>query len=340
MTSPALLWVLVAAVVVSAGTEIVRRLAVRHGVRDLPNERSSHTVPTPRGGGLAMVLVMLIAWVTLGVQGMVPWPWATALTAGGALTALVGGIDDLRSLSARTRLMAHLAAGLGMAFAFAASHGAIHVTQEILLPAWVAPLFVVLFVVWFINLFNFMDGIDGIAAGQSASTCAVAAALCLAANQPVPALCFALISAVSLGFLTRNWHPARIFMGDVGSGFMGFALAATSLFAEQRGGLTVALFALLSGTFIVDATYTLIRRLVAGEAVSQAHRDHAYQHATQRGASHAKVAGSYIAVNLLWLAPLTWCGETWPTWTPALIPIAFVPLVALCMRLRAGIRGG
>jgi Fuc2NAc and GlcNAc transferase len=287
-----------------------------------------------------MVLVMLIAWVTLGFQGLVPWQWATALTAGGALTALVGGIDDLRSLSARTRLIAHLAAGLGMAFAFAASHGAIHVTQEILLPAWVAPLFVVLFVVWFINLFNFMDGIDGIAAGQSASTCAVAAALCLAANQPVPALCFALLSAVSLGFLTRNWHPARIFMGDVGSGFMGFALAATSLFAEQRGGLTVALFALLSGTFIVDATYTLIRRLVAGEAVSQAHRDHAYQHATQRGASHAKVAGSYIAVNLLWLAPLAWCGATWTTWTPALIPIAFVPLVALCVRLRAGIRGG
>lgn len=340
MSSPALLWVLAAAVVVSAGTEIVRRLAVRHGVRDLPNERSSHTVPTPRGGGLAMVLVMLIAWVTLGFQGLVPWQWATALTAGGALTAIVGGIDDLRSLSARTRLIAHLAAGLGMAFAFAASHGAIHVTQEILLPAWVAPLFVVLFVVWFINLFNFMDGIDGIAAGQSASTCAVAAALCLAANQPVPALCFALLSAVSLGFLTRNWHPARIFMGDVGSGFMGFALAATSLFAEQRGGLTVALFALLSGTFIVDATYTLIRRLVAGEAVSQAHRDHAYQHATQRGASHAKVAGSYIAVNLLWLAPLTWCGATWPTWTPALILIAFVPLVALCVRLRAGIRGG
>lgn len=82
MSSPALLWVLAAAVVASAGTEIVRRLAVRHGVRDLPNERSSHTVPTPRGGGLAMVLVMLIAWVTLGLQGLVPWQWATALTAG------------------------------------------------------------------------------------------------------------------------------------------------------------------------------------------------------------------------------------------------------------------
>ncbi len=340
MSSPALLSALAAAVVASAGTEIVRRLAVRHGVRDLPNERSSHTVPTPRGGGLAMVLVMLIAWATLGFQGLVPWQWATALTAGGALTALVGGIDDLRSLSARTRLIAHLAAGLGMALAFAASHGAIHITPEVLLPAWVAPLFVVLFVVWFINLFNFMDGIDGIAGGQSASTCAVAAAICLAANQPVPALCFALLSAVSLGFLTRNWHPARIFMGDVGSGFMGFALAATSLFAEQCGGLTVALFALLSGTFVVDATYTLIRRLAAGEAVSQAHRDHAYQHATQRGASHANVAASYIAVNLLWLAPLSWCGATWPTWTPALILIAFVPLVALCVRLRAGIRGG
>lgn len=340
MSSPALLWVLAAAVVASAGTEIVRRLAVRHGVRDLPNERSSHTVPTPRGGGLAMVLVMLIAWVTLGLQGLVPWQWATALTAGGALTALVGGIDDLRSLSARTRLIAHLAAGFGIAFAFAASHGAIHITPELLLPAWVALLFVVLFVVWFINLFNFMDGIDGVAGGQSASTCAVAAAICLAANRPVPALCFALLAAVSLGFLTRNWHPARIFMGDVGSGFMGFALAATSLFAEQRGGLTVALFALLSGTFIVDATYTLIRRLAAGEAVSQAHRDHAYQHATQRGASHTNVAAGYIAVNLLWLAPLTWCGATWPVWTPALILIAFVPLVALCVRLRAGIRGG
>lgn len=236
MSSPALLWVLAAAVVVSAGTEIVRRLAVRLGVRDLPNERSSHTVPTPRGGGLAMVLVMLIAWATLGFQGLVPWQWATALIAGGALTALVGGIDDLRSLSARTRLIAHLAAGLGMAFAFAASHGTIHVTQEILLPEWAAPLFVVLFVVWFINLFNFIDGIDGIAAGQGASTCAVAAALCLASHQPVTALCFALLSAVSLGFLTRNWHPARIFMGDVGSGFMGFALAGTSLFAEQQGG--------------------------------------------------------------------------------------------------------
>jgi len=326
--------------VASAGTEFVRRQAVRHGVRDLPNERSSHTIPTPRGGGLAMVLVMLVVWATLGLQGLLPWQWAAAMTAGGALTALVGGIDDLRSLSARTRLLAHVAAGLGMAAAFAASHGAIHITPEVLLPAWAAPLFVVLFVVWFINLFNFMDGIDGIAGGQSASTCAVAAALCLAANQPVPALCFALLSAVSLGFLTRNWHPARIFMGDVGSGFMGFALAATSLFAEQSGGLTVALFALLSGTFIVDATYTLIRRLVAGEAVSQAHRDHAYQHATQRGASHAKVASSYIAVNLLWLAPLTWCGAAWPEWTPALILLAYAPLAATCIPLRAGIRGG
>ena len=335
-----LLWLTVATLATAAGTEMVRRLAVRHGVRDIPNERSSHTVPTPRGGGFAMVVIVTLGWLVMALLGMLPWSWASLLAGGGALTALVGGIDDLRSLSARTRLLAHLAAGGAAAALFATTGGSIHLTPSISLPALLTPLFVLLYTVWSINLFNFMDGIDGIAGGQSASVCAAAALLSFLAGDAALASAFALLAGASLGFLTRNWHPARIFMGDVGSGFMGFALAATSLFAERSGALSVALFSLLSGSFIVDATYTLIRRLAAGEAVYQAHRDHAYQHATQRGWSHAAVAASCIALNLLWLAPLTFWGMRHPEQTPLLLVAAYAPLLLLAVRLRAGVRGG
>jgi Fuc2NAc and GlcNAc transferase len=160
-----------------------------------------------------------------------------------------------------------------------------------------------------LNLFNFMDGIDGLAGAEAASVGAVAGALLLAGGRADLALIAFLISAAAVGFLGWNWPPAKIFMGDVGSGFLGYVFGVLSLLADRSGALPLALGLLLAGVFAFDATITLLRRMARRERWSQAHRTHAYQRLVQAGRSHATVTAGVVILNL-GLGALAWLGQS------------------------------
>ncbi|HEV8678445.1 MAG TPA: glycosyltransferase family 4 protein [Stellaceae bacterium] len=299
MTGP----VQLAAIIVGAGlvsclgTRALIPLLRRGAVLDHPNERSSHDAPIPRGGGIAVVVAILGAWLALIVAGVV-LPRLLAVLAGALLIALVSWLDDLRGLPAAVRLLVQLVA-VGIAILAALPTGPVF--QGWLPPALDAAAAALLWL-WFVNLFNFMDGIDGLAGSEAAS---IAIGLVLIAGlgagySPALAALAAAVAAAALGFLVWNWAPARIFLGDVGSVPLGYLLGFLLLSLATRGLWQPAL--ILPLYFLADATLTLLRRLARGERVWQAHRRHFYQRAVQRGLDHAVVVRRVILANLLLIA--------------------------------------
>jgi len=259
---------------------------------DRPNERSSHQRPTPRGGGIALVAAVLGGCVAL--PGPLPLAIQPALIA--ALPIAVAGlIDDRYGLSARVRFGVHLLAATACVLAF---RGPIEypLPHAVLLPL------AVLAIAWGTNLFNFMDGIDGIAGAEGLFIAAVAGGL-LAASAPPVAAALWVIALACAGFLPWNWAPARIFMGDVGSGFFGFLLAGIGALTVMQGLLELPVWLILWGTFLADTGVTLARRVLRAEQWWSAHRSHAYQRLSRRFGSHARSTLLYAGVNLFVLAP-------------------------------------
>lgn len=274
---------------------LVRRYALARALLDIPNERSSHSAPTPRGGGLAIVVVVLVGLVALALAGWVGPRVAAALTGGGGMVAAVGWLDDRRGVSAAGRLTVHAAAA---AWTVAWLRGLPDLTVGAgsvhLGPA--GSLLAVLAIAWATNLYNFMDGIDGLAAAEAVIV-GLVATLLLSTREPSLALVAILVLAAAAGFLFWNWPPARLFMGDVGSGFLGFLFGALAVASENARALPALLWLVLLGPFFVDATLTLLRRMVRGERWLTAHRSHAYQRAVQAGWSHGRVTGVVIGLS-------------------------------------------
>ncbi len=291
-------------------TRLVLAYLERHAILDHPNERSSHAVPTPRGGGLALMAVLLPAWLLIallvpGADRAVLWPLAAA-----ALLAAVSWRDDLAPLAVHLRLLAQAAAvALGLV-AFAGKGLFLHG----LLPFWLDRLAGGVLWLWFLNLFNFMDGIDGIAGAEAAAlgggVALVAALGGWGGAMPLYGLT---VAAAALGFLAWNWPPARIFMGDVGSVPLGYLLAWLLLELATRGLWAAAL--LLPLYYLADASLTLLRRLLRGERVWRAHREHFYQKAVAAGLSHAQVVAAVLGADAALLALALWATLARP-WLP------------------------
>jgi Fuc2NAc and GlcNAc transferase len=318
MSSNPLPAVLTSFLVAVLGTWLLVRFALQLHLVDLPNERSSHVRPTPRGGGLALVIAITIGCLLL--PGSLPLAIAPALWTALPI-ALIGLIDDRRGLSARVRLAGHLLAALTCVLLFARS-----VPLE---PHWPRAALVaasVLAIAWGTNLFNFMDGIDGIASMQAIFIAGAGALLLGDSAPPVAAALWVIVTACA-GFLVWNWAPARIFMGDVGSGFFGFLLAAIAALTVLQGILALPVWLILWGTFIADTGVTLARRVLRGERWWSAHRSHAYQHLSRRWDSHALSTALYAAINVIVLAPLAWLarerpGLAWPICCVTLLMLA------------------
>jgi Fuc2NAc and GlcNAc transferase len=300
------------------GTRAVLRYAHARELLDHPNERSSHVAPTPRGGGLAIVGAFLAGLVALHGLGQVNAMLLWAVGGGGLAVALVGFIDDHGHLSPRVRLAVHFAA-VAWALYWLCGMPPLPVGGGYVLdgPAWTAIGAVGL--VWLLNLYNFMDGIDGIAGVEA--VCVALGAMLLGGTAS-----WAVLAAAAGGFLALNWPPARLFMGDVGSGFLGFVLGVLAVDAAAWEQVPLASSAILLGVFLVDATVTLLRRWLNGERLSQAHRSHAYQRAARRFGGHRPVVLGVIAVNLLWLLPWAWVAQAWPPWGLAAALAALGPL--------------
>jgi len=293
LPSVAVAGVVAAATVILTG--VVRRVAIAWAVLDVPNERSLHRVPTPRAGGLAIAIVVLGVVLWLGWRGDLGPRAVIGLIGGASLVAAVGWVDDLRSLPNSVRAIAQVAAG-GWFLAWTGGLDTLRIGDQSASLGAVGTVFALIAIVWSINLYNFMDGIDGIAGGQAVVAAGFAAVL-LAGVLPGLSLLSAAIGGASLGFLAWNWAPARIFMGDVGSGLLGFLFATLAVLSERGGGPPLVSWVLFGGVFIFDATVTLVRRIVTGERWYAAHKSHAYQRAVQSGWSHARVSTGVIVLS-------------------------------------------
>ena len=317
-------------------TGALRRYALGADLMDIPNDRSSHEVPTPRGGGVAIVVVVLVGLMALSLWSAVPTTGLLALGLGGAVVAGIGWLDDHRDVPARWRLLVHLVAAAWVA---ALAGGA----PALVLPGvnwewgWFGAVVLVLFIGWMLNLYNFMDGIDGIAGVQAVTVAGPAAAMLWWLGASGWAVVAALMAAASLGFLAWNWPPAKIFMGDAGSGFIGFMLAALAVLTWASVGLSIWAWLILLGVFIVDATITLGRRVLRGEKFYEAHRSHAYQRASRYYNRHLPVTVAVGLINLFWLTPLAVTAAFLPAWGIVLLLMAWAPLAFVCIRFHAGL---
>jgi UDP-N-acetylmuramyl pentapeptide phosphotransferase/UDP-N-acetylglucosamine-1-phosphate transferase len=283
-------------------TQAILPFLQAQAILDHPNERSSHDTPTPKGGGLALVAVVLAGWVATGLylESSAFLTWALP----GSALALAGlsWMDDLHGLPPVTRLIAQITSVTFILL--------LRSTPEAffqgLLPHTLDTLLAGIVWVWFINLFNFMDGIDGI---TGIKTITIGVGIALIGNG-VEALLGGILAAAAAGFLKWNWHPAKVFMGDVGSIPLGFLLGWLLLNIAGDGHWAAAI--ILPAYYLTDATITLIRRAFKGENLWHAHRQHFYQQAVQRGLSHAKVSSMVFFLGVLFIV-LAWFAEQgWP----------------------------
>ena len=319
-------------------TGLVRRHSLRIALLDIPNSRSSHTVPTARGGGVAIVITSLAGMIGLATLGFVETRLLCALVGGGLAIAFVGYLDDRGRIGIGGRMGIHFVAA---AWAVAWTGGLVEIhfgTTAFQLGMW-GPVLSILGIVWVLNLFNFMDGIDGIAAAEAIFVAVMGGFLAGVGGAGLSVQSAAyMLAAASLGFLSWNWPPARIFMGDVGSAYLGYCLAVLALTSAREKPATLNVWLIVAGVFLVDATLTLIRRLLRREQVYQAHRSHAYQWQARKWGSHRTVTLATILLNVLWLAPWAWLAAARPDLRAWALAGAVLPLGLLGAVLGSGKR--
>jgi Fuc2NAc and GlcNAc transferase len=319
-------------------TGLLRRYALASRLLDIPNARSSHKLPTPRGGGLAIVIVFLAGLPILAVAGLLDTEAMWAIFGAGAWVALIGFLDDHGHIPARWRLLAHFM-GAAWGLYWLGGMPSLELSGYSFDPDGFWQIFGMIYLVWLLNLYNFMDGIDGLASLEAITVCLGGALLYLVESQSFGQWHALLLLAMAVaGFLIWNFPPARIFMGDAGSGFLGIVLGLFSVQAAWREPKFFWSWLILLGVFIVDSTWTLLRRFLRGEKVYEAHRSHAYQYASRYYGSHKIVSLMIAAINVCWLIPLAlWVGVAGLEPLSGLVA-AYLPLMFLAVYFRAGAR--
>ena len=271
-------------------TYLVKAFAQKKALMDIPNERSSHTVPTPRGGGLAIAITWFVALSYLFyIQSIEPKLYYALMA--GALLCIISFIDDIYTIKALPRFIIHaLVAALGLYSIDGV--GGLNFGFFMLRDSWVLNFIAFIGIVWFINLFNFIDGIDGYAAGETVFISSVI-------YYFVGANYLLVLVMATLGFLFWNWDKAKIFMGDVGSTLLGYTLIVLMIYFNQTHQFSLLNGLILSSVFWFDATYTLYKRFRNKEKLSEAHRKHAYQRIIQYGFSHQKTVLLAMVLNCI-----------------------------------------
>ncbi len=332
-------WIFPVALIAAAAlTGLLRRYALASSLMDIPNARSSHKLPTPRGGGLAIVIVFLTGLPILSAAGLLATEAMWAVFGAGAWVALIGFLDDHRHIPARWRLLAHVI-GAAWGLVWLGGMPPLEFVGYSFEPGWLGQVLGIFYLVWLLNLYNFMDGIDGLAGIEAITVCLGGALLYLSGSETLGQwYAPVMLAMAAAGFLMWNFPPARIFMGDAGSGFLGIVVG---LFSIQAAWVTPQFFwswLILLGVFIVDATWTLLRRFLRGEKIHEAHCSHAYQYASRYYGSHKAVTLVIGVINVCWLIPLSlWVGLAGLN-GPLGLALAYLPLVLLAVYFRAGAR--
>lgn len=318
-----------------AMTYFMRTYALKKNIIDNPNERSSHSTPTPRGGGVAVVCSYLLALAVLIYSQQLTLHIGLTLIAAGFVIALLGFLDDHGHINSMLRLAIHFLVAIGSVISLG-SFAEVTIFNGLQL-GFIANIIAVLFLVWLLNLYNFMDGINGIASVEAITTTVSIAILYYVLNTSLNSDLLWLLAACVFGFLLWNFPKAKIFMGDACSGFLGLTLGILALIALKENLALFCAWIICLGVFVVDATYTLIKRVFSGYKMYDAHRSHSYQILSRKWGSHTPVTLAVAAINLLWLFPIAYITTTQQWAYPEFaILIAYLPLVFLAIKLKAG----
>lgn len=329
-------WLLPACAIVALFlTGALRQYALARSLIDVPNARSSHVVPTPRGGGVSIVVSFLVALMLSASMDAVTWPMTWALMGAGVGIAILGFLDDHGHIVARWRLLGHFIAAI-WALYWLGGLPPLTFFGLVFDLGWIGHVLAAFYLVWLLNLYNFMDGIDGIASVEAICVCLGATLLYWLTGYGGFALLPLLLAFAVSGFLYWNFPVARIFMGDAGSGFLGITLGLLSLQAAFIAPQLLWSWLILLGVFIVDATWTLFRRLLRGEKVYEAHRSHAYQFASRQYKKHLPVTLTVGVVNLVWLLPIALLVGSGYLDGLLGVLIAYLPLALLAVKFKAG----
>lgn len=317
-------------------TAIVRRYALQKAILDIPNARSSHDLPTPRGGGLALVAAFLTGLIAVEITGFLPASLFWALAGAGSWVALLGCLEDHKGISPAVRLAGHFIGAAWALFWLGGLPPLPMFGSELDLMLF-EPALAALYLVWLLNLYNFMDGINGIAAIETITVCLGGVGLWMLSSAEgalwtVPVL----LAAVTSGFLIWNFPRAKIFLGDTGSGFLGLVLGIVSIQAGWGAGELFWGWVILLGTFITDATITFLHRAWKREKVYLPHRNHAYQHAAQKY-GHLRVTLAYGIVNLFWLLPMAMLVVSGRLGCGLGLIFAYLPLIIAATWFKAGV---
>ena len=271
-------------------TYLIKEYAIKKSLIAHVNDRSSHTTPTPHGGGIAIAITWFIGLFYLYFTNQIESNLFCALFSG-IIISVVSFFDDIFELSAKLRLSAQAIVAL-IGLYFLGGFDILTFGVFDILNPFITNIFAFFMIIWFINLYNFLDGINGYA-GSEAIFLALAGFVLFGGGH------FLVLAVAVLGFLFWNWNKAKIFMGDVGSTLLGYNIAIFTIYYSNQEANNFWIWIILFGTFWFDATFTLIRRKINGEKLSQAHKKHAYQRLTQAGWSHYKVTNYSIVVNIL-----------------------------------------
>ncbi|MDO6563992.1 glycosyltransferase family 4 protein [Amphritea sp. 1_MG-2023] len=313
--------------------------ALRKKLLDVPNERSLHANPTPRGGGVSVVVVFILGLCILVFSDFLSVTNFISFTCAALLVSVVGFIDDHGHVPARWRILVHVSAALLLVFMLRGIPGLIVLGFEINLSALGYPIAIV-YLVWLLNLYNFMDGIDGLASMEAICVC-IGASICSFIIQQCSltesSIVSMLLASSVAGFMIWNYPPAKIFMGDACSGFLGLVLGALSLLAVWENSAMLWCWIILLAVFITDATMTLFRRVVSGEKIYEAHRNHAYQHAATYFGSHLPVVLAVVLINTLWLFPMALFVALDMIDGLIAIIISYTPLLVIAYKFNSGI---
>lgn len=327
-------WVILAAGLSLGLTAGLRKYAVSKSLMDIPNGRSSHSVPTPRGGGVSIVVTFLLALTLLAAAQQITLSSLAVLAGAGGLIAIIGFMDDHGHIAARWRLLGHFIAAAWALF-WLDGLAPINIMDNAIDLGLIGNVMAVFYLVWMLNLYNFMDGIDGIASVEAICVCCGAGLIYWSCGYHELIWMPMLLAAAVAGFLFWNYPPAKIFMGDAGSGFLGIILGVLSLQAAWESAQLLWVWLILLGVFIVDATFTLIRRLVRGDKIYEAHRSHAYQFASRRF-GHLRVTWAVGLINIFWLLPIAmWVAVPGNDGLLG-VGLAYMPLVVLAVKFKAG----
>jgi Fuc2NAc and GlcNAc transferase len=307
-------------------TGLFIKYAVAKQMYDIPNARSSHKATTPRGGGVGFVLVFLISLISLMQFKLIEFRGQNLILLALFIVVSIGFFDDKYNLSAGRRISWQIIAAITAVFA----------VRDFLDFIYLIDALIVIYMVWMLNLYNFMDGIDGLASIEAISSAFGASLIFYVTGHAELSIIPLILGFATLGFFYWNFPKAKIFMGDVGSGFLGFVFSVLSIQALSVNTQLFCCWIVLLGVFIVDSSLTLLNRLINGEKIYIAHCNHAYQHAAKIYKSHIPVTVSTLIINLAWLCPIALLvGLNYVNGFVGIL-IAYIPLCILAYYFKAG----